>query len=191
MSSEHDEHLLDAAELDDCCVPQEMTALPKIMPPKFVTTNMEAHFSPHGGCLGIIVKEINSAKKSINVQAYGFTSRPIYEALVGAIKRGVNVQLIADKKASAMSSALVYELAAAGAACFIDGKHAIAHNKVMIIDRSVVITGSFNFTKNAETSNSENIILVRNSALATVYLKNWEIHLNHSDKAVEKPQLPA
>ena len=46
-----------------------------------------------------------------------------------------------------------------GIACFIDAQHAIAHNKVMVIDGQTVITGSFNFTKAAE-DNADYLLVV-------------------------------
>jgi phosphatidylserine/phosphatidylglycerophosphate/cardiolipin synthase-like enzyme len=57
---------------------------------------------------------------------------------------------------------------------WIDRKHAIAHNKVIIVDGAVVITGSFNFTKAAESKNAENLLVIRDAALARQYLENWE-----------------
>jgi hypothetical protein len=63
----------------------------------------------------------------------------------------------------------------------IDDKHAIAHNKVMIIDGNTVITGSFNFTKAAEEKNAENVIVLKdNPALAQRYAQNWRAHAKHS-----------
>ncbi len=67
-----------------------------------------------------------------------------------------------------------------GVATFIDAEHAIAHNKVMVIDGRVVITGSFNFTKAAEEKNAENLLVVRDADLAARYADNWERHLAHS-----------
>jgi phosphatidylserine/phosphatidylglycerophosphate/cardiolipin synthase-like enzyme len=64
----------------------------------------------------------------------------------------------------------------------IDDRHAIAHNKVMIIDREIVITGSFNFTKAAEEKNAENLLIIRNKDLAKVYTENWFEHKEHSEK---------
>ncbi len=54
----------------------------------------------------------------------------------------------------------------------IDAQHAIAHNKVMIIDGETVITGSFNFTKAAEEKNAENLLVIRDKKLAERYTKN-------------------
>jgi len=63
----------------------------------------------------------------------------------------------------------------------IDSKHAIAHNKIMIIDKETVITGSFNFTKAAEEKNAENLLIIRNKDLANVYMENWYKHKEHSE----------
>ncbi|HTR44450.1 MAG TPA: phospholipase D-like domain-containing protein, partial [Thermodesulfovibrionales bacterium] len=49
-----------------------------------------------------------------------------------------------------------------GIPTYIDAQHAIAHNKVMIIDKETVITGSFNFTKAAEERNAENLLILKN-----------------------------
>ena len=69
----------------------------------------------------------------------------------------------------------------AGIATFIDAKHQIAHSKIMIIDSQVVITGSFNFTKNAEENNAENLLVIRDAGIAEKYMANWKAHLEHSE----------
>lgn len=56
---------------------------------------------------------------------------------------------------------------------WIDYKPAIAHNKIMIIDNRVVITGSFNFTKAAQNRNAENLLIIENHDLVKKYLANW------------------
>jgi len=63
----------------------------------------------------------------------------------------------------------------------MDAKHAIAHNKIMIIDSATVITGSFNFTKAAQQSNAENLLVLRDAAAAAKYEANWNIHVRHSE----------
>jgi phosphatidylserine/phosphatidylglycerophosphate/cardiolipin synthase-like enzyme len=73
-------------------------------------------------------------------------------------------------------------LANAGIPVYIDSQHAIAHNKIMIIDRSTLITGSFNFTKAAEEKNAENLLVIKgNPQLIGKYLSNFEEHKGHSD----------
>ena len=63
----------------------------------------------------------------------------------------------------------------------IDSAHAIAHNKVMIIDGETLITGSFNFTRAAEESNAENLLVIHDKPLAVKYLRNWQDHARHSE----------
>lgn len=64
----------------------------------------------------------------------------------------------------------------------IDAKHAIAHNKVMVIDGETVVTGSFNFTKAAEEKNAENLLVIRDKSIAEKYTCNWAAHCEHSEK---------
>ena len=137
-------------------------------------------FSPNGGCTAAIVKELNAAKSEILVQAYSFTSAPIAQALVQAHKRGVTVKVILDKSQKKAGYSSATFLLNAGIPTFIDSAHAIAHNKVMIIDKETVITGSFNFTKAAEQKNAENLLIIRSQDLAKRYNDNWMNHIDHS-----------
>ena len=63
----------------------------------------------------------------------------------------------------------------------IDAAHAIAHNKVMIIDGETVITGSFNFTRAAEEKNAENLLVIRDKFLAARYTENWQENAQYSE----------
>jgi phosphatidylserine/phosphatidylglycerophosphate/cardiolipin synthase-like enzyme len=59
--------------------------------------------------------------------------------------------------------------------------HAIAHNKIIIVDGATLITGSFNFTKQAEDTNGENLLIIAaRPKLVEAYEKNFELHLRHS-----------
>lgn len=131
-------------------------------------------FTPGQDCTALIVDAITQAQQSIYVQAYSFTSAPIARSLVDAKKRGIDVEVILDKsqsKANKYTSATY--LINNNIATWIDYKPAIAHNKVMIIDKSKVITGSFNFTKAAQYKNAENVLIIKNTDLAKSYLDNW------------------
>ena len=139
------------------------------------------YFSPQGGCTAAIVAELAKARATIYVQAYSFTSDTIAKALLSANKRGVKVRVILDKSQRTEKYSSADFLAHAGIETMIDAQHAIAHNKVMIIDGQVVITGSFNFTKAAENSNAENLLIIRDRNLAEKYRGNWDIHALHSE----------
>ena len=151
--------------------------------PAITADNVQAHvfFSPRGGCTEAVVSTISQAKSEILVQAYSFTSAPIAKALVDAHKRGVHVQIILDRSQRKERYSSADFTAHAGIPTYIDAAHAIAHNKVMIIDKAVVITGSFNFTKAAEEKNAENLLVLRSKELARGYIENWERHKEHSE----------
>jgi phosphatidylserine/phosphatidylglycerophosphate/cardiolipin synthase-like enzyme len=117
----------------------------------------EVYFSPSGGVTAAVVKEIATSKREILMQAYGFTSLPIATALLDATKRGVKVSC---HPGQVESDGRRFHVARAGqtpVTVRIDSNHAIAHNKIILIDGSTLLTGSFNFTNAAERSNAENL----------------------------------
>jgi phosphatidylserine/phosphatidylglycerophosphate/cardiolipin synthase-like enzyme len=148
--------------------------------------NWEVYFSPHGGCTESIIRELNKAKNSILVQAYSFTSAPVAKALLNAHKRGVKIEVILDKSQRTQKYSSATFLYNQGISVKIDAQHAIAHNKVMIIDGETVITGSFNFTKAAEESNAENLLVIKDEKFAERYIRNWQEHDRHSEVYVGK-----
>jgi phosphatidylserine/phosphatidylglycerophosphate/cardiolipin synthase-like enzyme len=122
------------------------------------------------------------------VQAYSFTSAPIAKALVDAHKRGVKVEMILDKSQRSEKYSSADFVIHAGIPTKIDAQHAIAHNKTIIVDGAVVVTGSFNFTKAAESNNAENLLVIRDKALAEKYTANWKAHAEHSEVYEGKTQ---
>ena len=145
-------------------------------------TPVQVFFSPNGGCTHAIIDTINKANSEILVQAYIFTSEPIAKALLSAHKRGVKVFVILDKKQKKNGYSPATFLVNQGIPTYIDSGHAGAHDKVMIIDKETVITGSFNFSKSAENQNAENLLIIRSSELAELYRENWMNHKSHSEK---------
>jgi phosphatidylserine/phosphatidylglycerophosphate/cardiolipin synthase-like enzyme len=121
-----------------------------------------------------VVAELNMARKSVLVQAYSFTSVPIAKALVDAKRRGVDVKMILDKSRRNERYSEADFTAHEGIPTWIDIAHAIAHNKVIIIDGATVITGSFNFTAAAEHRNAENLLVIHGAPeIVQKYTENW------------------
>jgi phosphatidylserine/phosphatidylglycerophosphate/cardiolipin synthase-like enzyme len=147
--------------------------------PVYVAT-WQVYFSPKGGATEAIIEALGHAHSSILVQAYSFTSEPIARALVRAHRRGLRVEILLDKSQQNQRYSVASLLTQASIPTVIDAAHAIAHNKVMIIDDETVITGSFNFTKAAEERNAENVLIIRSKHLAARFLENWRIHCRHS-----------
>lgn len=141
------------------------------------------HFSPKGGCVEAVYSFIREAKISIHMQAYGFTSDPITDALCDAAKKpGITVEVLLDSDNRTDKYSKATKVAACGVKVLFDAKHQIAHNKILIIDGISVETGSFNYTQAAERGNAENCLFIRNDApLAAQYESNWQSHKLHSE----------
>lgn len=149
-------------------------------------------FTPGQDCTAVVVGQIASAHQQVLVQAYSFTSPEILKALTDARKRGIDVRIILDKSnvckddgavCEKKSAVAVETLGIAQIPTLIDRRHAIAHNKIMIVDRQKVITGSFNFTRAANEKNAENILVLRDPGLVRRYEDNWREHAAHSGSA--------
>lgn len=142
-------------------------------------------FSPKGGCTAEIVKAINSATVSVKIQAFSFTSKLIEEALLGAKLRHLDLMVILDEgwrnqavRAGIKTVEPLFEQD--NIPFLIDGKHSIAHNKIVIIDDTKVLTGSFNLTAQAETSNAENLIVITRKSVIAKFIANFNLHAAHS-----------
>jgi phosphatidylserine/phosphatidylglycerophosphate/cardiolipin synthase-like enzyme len=149
------------------------------------------HFSPKGNCTDAVVGEIKAARREILMLAYSFTSHPIAEALLDAKLRGVHVDIILDHSNETEPHTEMPFLVEQGLVPAIDAHHAIAHNKVMILDGRTLITGSFNFTNQAENENAENLLIIKgNAELVSLYRQNFHTHKEHARAIQEKPAAP-
>ncbi|MDR3424434.1 MAG: phospholipase D family protein [Alphaproteobacteria bacterium] len=142
------------------------------MPP-----SVEVAFSPNGGATDLVIKAIQSARQSIRIAAYSFTSRPIAAALIAAHREGIDVEVVVDhgqieKSNHSVTAALI----TAKIPLRVDIIHTLQHDKYMVIDGKTVETGSFNYTAAAEQHNSENVLVLWNAPkLAAAYGDNWKI----------------
>lgn len=137
-------------------------------------------FSPHGGGEAAILEAIAQAGRQIRVMAYELTRASVAVALVNALDRKVDVQVILDDDTAKDPRSMLDYLQASGVPVWLDGKHPIMHNKVLVIDERTVITGSFNFTQSAELANCENLLVLQSPALAAKYLNHFSEHQGHS-----------
>jgi phosphatidylserine/phosphatidylglycerophosphate/cardiolipin synthase-like enzyme len=153
----------------------------------YTPPSVQVHFSPKGGCTEAVVRELGHARHEIQVLAYSFTSKPISQALVEAKLRGVHVDIILDHSNENETYSDLHFFLEQGLVPVIDSHHAIAHNKVMIIDGSTLITGSFNFTQQAEQENAENLLIVKGQPeLVRAYRQNFAVHKEHAREAQRK-----
>ena len=138
------------------------------------STTYEIGFSPGGGALAVVLRAIELAHRSIRVACYEFTNREIADRLLAAARRGVDVAIVADARASEQRYSEIPYLAREGIPVRLDARYAIMHDKFMVIDSGGVETGSFNYTLAAVRENAENALLLRDAPdLAASYLGEW------------------
>jgi phospholipase D len=135
---------------------------------------VEPCFTPYQKCAPKIIEHLEKAQKSIYVRAYSFTSKPILEALIKARKRNVEVFVLIDKSQAKSKYAVEKNLQAHNIFVKQEDAKGLAHNKVIVIDESLVITGSYNFSNAAETRNKENVLFVFDPKVAVQYLEDWK-----------------
>jgi phosphatidylserine/phosphatidylglycerophosphate/cardiolipin synthase-like enzyme len=139
-----------------------------------VAYSVEVAFSPSGSATDLVVHTIESAKNSVRVAAYSFTSKPISMALVAAHNRGIDVRVVVDKSnATARYTAATY-LTNQHVPVRVDYRYAIMHDKFIVVDGATLETGSFNFTASAESKNAENVLVLHDPAVAERYQREWE-----------------
>ena len=140
---------------------------------------VQAGFSPEGSALQLILNTIDTAKESIRLMGYSFTSPEVTRALITAKQRGVDGKVVVDWKANSekgsAGAAAMNLLVNAGIPVRTVSKFRIMHDKVIITDERNVETGSFNYTRAAARSNSENALVIRDyPVLAEIYLQHWQ-----------------
>lgn len=129
----------------------------------------------------MIIGEVEAARQEILVQAYSFSDADIAKALLNAMKRGRTVEVILDRtnETAAYSSASFFNNMEIP--LLIDDQHACAHNKIILIDKSIVLTGSYNFSRAANEKNAENLLVTKGyDGLVKRYVDNYAKHRKHS-----------
>ena len=135
---------------------------------------VEVYFSPDDGVMDILLEEVASAREEIVFFGYSFTSDPLAQALVEKARQGVRVMGVFDSDMVIANTGSDYKwLLGAGLPVCRDGEAGLMHNKVIIIDQQVVITGSYNFTSSAERFNDENVLILHDPHLAELYLAEF------------------
>jgi len=140
------------------------------------TTVMENYFSPDDGVLAELLSEVALAENRIDVMAFSFTSDALADALAAAVKRGVQVRAVFEGRNAGSRYSDDERLRRAGADVRLaeDGR-GVMHHKAMIIDDRTVVFGSYNFSKNAETRNDENVLIVHAPPVNAVYREAFDL----------------
>ena len=151
------------------------------------TATFELRYSPKGGCSEKLVEIIDGATSTIRAMVYGATLEEVSDALLRAGKdvekggRGVDVKVILDRRQTRREQAKFYDKLERAredgkieVRLYTPGGRSCMHHKVGIFDGKVVTTGSFNWTKNAQYSNNENLVAIENRDLAEAYTRIFD-----------------
>ena len=121
-----------------------------------------------------IIPIVKSAARSIRFLAFSFTDYPLADAMSERAKAGVDVEGVFETVGSETDAAELRTLMCRGVPVKQDGNPAFLHHKVIVVDERIVITGSLNFSTNAEKSNDENVIIIDNADIARLYMQEFE-----------------
>ena len=94
--------------------------------------------------------------------------------MAARIEKGVKVRAVFDQRQAGTEHSQDDYIAKRGASVRLDNNPYAMHNKVIIIDAKAVVTGSYNFTKSADTQNDENVLIIHSPNVAEIYVREFE-----------------
>lgn len=136
---------------------------------------VEVYFSPDDGTAAHLVDLVDGAQESVYILAYSFTSNDLARAVLGRMKAGVEVAAVFEESQVESNTGGEFEnFRSQGLDVRLDGNPRNMHDKVLIIDRQIVVTGSYNFSSNAERTNDENTLVIYSPEIAARYLEEFQ-----------------
>jgi phosphatidylserine/phosphatidylglycerophosphate/cardiolipin synthase-like enzyme len=119
---------------------------------------------------------MGSAKQSLDIAIYSLTKPDIVKAIQQAKKRGVEVRIITDQQEAhnRTQEEALKMLKNEGIPIKVNTHQGLMHLKVTIADKSVVTTGSFNYSTSASTTNDEVLVVIRDPAIAKAWDEQFE-----------------
>ena len=145
-------------------------------------TPIQALFAAEDEVISKLIPLVQNAKTSIRFMAFSFTHDELGAAVLARAKAGVDVMGIFETRGSETEFSELPKLYCAGVPVRQDGNPGTFHHKVFIIDNNIVITGSLNFSENADDSNDENVLIITNPDIAKLYLQEFERRWAEAEK---------
>jgi len=137
-------------------------------------TPIQVLFAAEDVVMSLLVPMVNEAQSSIRIMAFSFTYDDLGAAVLARSEAGVDVMAIFEKRGSETEYSELPHLYCAGVPARQDGNKGTFHHKVFIIDEQTVVTGSLNFSNNANESNDENVVIISNTDVASLYLTEFD-----------------
>jgi phosphatidylserine/phosphatidylglycerophosphate/cardiolipin synthase-like enzyme len=137
-------------------------------------TRVEVLFAPEDRVSSRLIPLVNGAQHSIRFMAFAFTHERLAAAVQARAKAGVDVKGIFETRDSDTEFSQLSTLFCAGVDVRQDGNPRMLHHKVFIVDDHTIVTGSFNFSENADRNNDENVVIITHPEIAAQYLAEFE-----------------
>ena len=118
-----------------------------------------------------LIPLIENAKKYIYIPVFYITKKELATALIEAHNRGIEVKIINDATNASNKHTIHHQLREAGIKVKTENYAGKLHSKAMIIDDKYSVIGSMNFTNSGEKRNDENVVIIKDEAIAK-YLKS-------------------
>lgn len=139
------------------------------------STRVDTFFSPDDGVQSQVAAVLSGAEESIYFLAFSFTSNDLGDIVREKAEDGLTVKGVMDEEQISSNQGTEFDpFKQAGMDVRIDGIEGQMHHKVFIIDESIVVIGSYNFSQSAETRNDENLLIIYNEAIAQQFLMEFE-----------------
>jgi len=137
--------------------------------------SIETYFSPQDEIAPIIVRLIDATEKSLDIAAFTFSHREITLAIIRAHERGVKIRFVMDYTQSRLITCRAIDLIEAGIEVRTRRRRGFQHNKYIVFDGEVVLTGSYNFSATADARNTENVLVIRNAPqIVSAFVQNHD-----------------
>ncbi len=170
---------------------------------------VELYFSPANSTNQRLINAIQTADSSIYVAMFTLTDIPLINALRQKREQGLDVKVVTDKLGASQKEPLDPDrpdlklkvsdyLVAHDIGFKMDTSSKLMHHKFAVIDAGtssdpLVVTGSHNWTKGADTLNDENSLVVHSSTMAAAYVDEFRNrwHESFQPPTVAAPAEPA
>ena len=137
-------------------------------------TPIQVLFSPEDNAISNLIALVNDAQISIRFLAFSFTDYPLAQAMIDRAKAGVDVKGVFETFGSNGTRSELRTMWCANLPVRQDGNGSFLHDKIIIVDDSIVVTGSLNYSSNADESNEENVVILDNAEIAALYLQEFD-----------------
>lgn len=135
---------------------------------------MPAFFSPGDACLRQIVHRFGACRQSADVCVFTITDDRITRALLAAHRRGIALRVITDNDKAFDLGSDIEQISAAGVPVKVDRTACHMHHKFAVFDGSILLNGSYNWTRSAAEVNAENITETADPQLTAAFQAEFE-----------------